>query len=659
MIVDADARDGEVIWQPDPTSIPETGVACFADHLRRHGVAIGESYDELWQWSVDRPDLFWQSFADFSDVEFGGHRGPVVTGDRMPDTRWFPGRTVNFARHLLERHEGVALLSIDEDGATTETSWSALRDEVAALAGHLRAVGVVSGDRVVGILPNVREAVVGLLATASIGAIWSVCAPEFGPGAIVSRFAQLEPKVALIAPGYRLGGRDRDRSEEFAEILTELQSLQQVIWVTSHSGVDAPSSSVPSVEWSDAVAVPADLRFDDVEFSHPLWVLFSSGTTGIPKGIVHGHGGALLEELKLLRIHGDLRPGDRYFNVASTSWVLWNSLVSALAVGATAVLVDGNPAYPSLDRVWEVVESAHVAVLGVSAGFIHSCAKTDLRPSKDHDLATLRCVQVTGSPLSADGFRWVYSQVGDVWLTSMSGGTDIASIFVGGVPTLPVRVGYIQAPALGVRTESWDDEGDPVRGKGELVVTAPMPSMPLRLWGDEDGSRYRASYFEAFPGVWRHGDFVEFTSAGILIHGRSDSTLNRNGLRLGPADIYAAVEALPQVVEALVIGAEIGAEGYYMPLFVHLAPDVVEDEARELIKDAIRSSLSVRYLPDDIVVVRAIPHTRTGKKLEVPIKRLLQGATLRDVVDRGAVDDPALLDEFEAFASRRSVGSST
>ncbi|MCV9993482.1 acetoacetate--CoA ligase [Paeniglutamicibacter sp. ZC-3] len=654
MITDAQAADGEVIWQPEPEDAAQTGVGRFAAFLGGQGIDPGTGYDELWAWSVAEPERFWELFARFAGVEFGGTEGPVCTTDAMPHTRWFPGRTLNFARHLLQGHEGIALIGIAEDGTREEVTFEALRHQVASLAAHLRARGVGHGDRVVAILPNVAEAVVGLLAAASIGAVWSVCAPEFGPGAIVSRFAQLDPKVVIAAPGYMLGGKDRDRRTELEEIFAQLPTVEHVIWVGRHTSIPSIPITAPAVDWAQAVAEPAELHFDDVEFSHPLWVLFSSGTTGIPKGIVHGHGGALLEEMKMLLIHSDLRQGDRYLNVASTSWVLWNAVVSALGVGATAVLVDGNPTFPSIDRVWQIAAAERVAVLGVGAGFVHSCAKAAMVPMRDHDLGDLKSLQVTGSPLSADGYRWVYGNVGDIWLASMSGGTDIASIFVGGSPTLPVHVGHIQAPALGVRVESWDEAGNPTRGKGELVVTKPMPSMPLSFWGD-DGSRYHESYFSMYPGVWRHGDFIEFTHRGILIHGRSDSTLNRNGLRLGSADIYAVVESLPEVAEALVVGAELGTD-YYMPLFVHVAEGVNPEAAREAITRAIRENLSVRYLPDEIVFMRGIPHTRTGKKLEVPVKRLLQGAQLDTVADLGSVDDPQLLEAYADFAlGRQSV----
>lgn len=658
MIVDAEAAVGEVIWRLDPALRTQTNIARFTGALGDRGIELGDRYEDLWRWSVDEPKRFWSEWADFAGVKMGGTAGPVRSDDAMPDTRWFAGRQLNYARELLAAHEGTAIVALTESGERSEVTFAELRDDVAAFAAHLRAHGVGAGDRVVGILPNIPEAVIALLATASIGAVWSVCAPEFGPGAIVSRFAQLEPVVLIAVPGYELGGTDRHRETELTEVLTGLPSVEHVVWVTGHTSA-RPIDSVPdSCDWADAVRVVAEPDFADVDFDHPLWVLFSSGTTGIPKGIVHGHGGALLEQLKLCSIHDDIRPGDRVLTIASTSWVVWNGLVAALGVGSTIVLLDGNPTYPDLDRVWQVAADEKVSVLGVGAGFVHACAKSGLEPAREHDLSDLRVITVTGSSLSADGYRWVYRAVGDVWLTSQSGGTDIASIFVGGVPTLPVRVGYIQAPALGVRVESWGADGEPAPGRGELVVTAPLPSMPLRFWGDPENLRYRESYFSTFPGVWRHGDFIEFSPQGIVIHGRSDSTLNRNGIRLGSADIYAAVEGLPQIAEAMIVGAERGTE-YYMPLFVALTPGADADDARAAVRAAIRSNLSPRYLPDDIVVMPGIPHTKTGKKLEVPVKRMLQGSPLEDVVDRGAVDDPALLDRYAAFAREKAAAPGT
>ncbi|KQP70007.1 hypothetical protein ASF40_09215 [Microbacterium sp. Leaf288] len=654
MIVDLNAAEGQTIWRPDADTVSDTGVARFADFLSCHGIAAGDRYNEMWQWSVDNPELFWEQFVEFAGIDLRGDPGPTLRGSSILDTRWFPGRTVNFARHLLEGREGLALLCLDEEGNSTKTTWAELRGRVGALAAELRTTGVRAGDRVVAILPNIEEAVVAMLAVTSIGAIWSICAPEFGPGAIASRFAQLGPKVLIAAPGYRVNGADRDRRAELAAVITELPTLERVIWVTAHTEVPAPDGDL-NEGWEGLVERPRAPLYAELEFSHPLWVLFSSGTTGRPKGIVHGHGGALIEMMKMHLIHCDLRPGDRFLSVASTSWVVWNSLVCVLGAGATAILVDGNATYPNVNRVWDLAAATRATALGVSAGFVHACAKADLTPAEDLDLRALRLVQVTGSPLSAEGACWVYRAVGDVWLSSASGGTDVASIFVGGVPTEPVKLGYIQVPALGVRVEAWNDDGTPADGTGELVVTAAMPSMPLCLWGDSDGSRYRASYFEMFPGVWRHGDYIEFAEAGIRIHGRSDSTLNRNGLRLGTADIYSVVEALPDVVEALVVGAELGTDGYYMPLFVQLRDGANEESVRAAIASAIRANLSARYLPDEIVIAPGIPHTRTGKKLEVPVKRLIQGVALTEVVDTQSVDDAEVLTFFARFAASAVV----
>lgn len=650
MIVDLDAESGEIIWAREPVAGGTSNVERFAAFARERGEPVGDDYAALWRWSTTHSDRFWSLWADFAGVDLAGAR--ACTDDPMPHTRWFPGSTVNFAQHVLEGREGTAIIAVTEDGAREDIRWEDLRKQVSSFAAHLRASGVEPGDRVVGVLPNVPEAVIALLATASIGAVWSVCSPEFGVGAISARFAQLNPKVVIAVPGFRLGGRDRDRTADIVQLLQALPDVSQVVWVTRHVAVAPAQTSARAVQWEDALATPAPAHYEAVDFSHPLWVLFSSGTTGIPKGIVHGHGGALLELSKLVSVHGDMGPGDRYFSVASTSWVVWNAMVGGMAVGATAVLLDGNPTHPSVDHVWRVAADVQATVVGVSAGFVHACQAEEIVPSRGRDLSRLRCVQVTGSILADEAYRWFYRNVGDVWLASMSGGTDVASIFVGGVPTEPVRVGRIQVPALGVAVSSWDDSGTPTSGRGELVVTGAMPSMPLRFWADADGSRYHASYFTMYPGVWRHGDHIQMDESGVRILGRSDATLNRNGLRLGPADIYAAVERLPEVIEAMVVGIEIGTD-YYMPLFLQLVPGADEAAARDAVVGSIRSCLSPRYVPDDIFVVRGIPHTRTGKKLEVPVKRLFQGDALDAVADPGAVDDAELLGEYAHLAQRR------
>ncbi|MFF4276534.1 acetoacetate--CoA ligase [Streptomyces sp. NPDC001536] len=639
----------DTLWTPSPARREGSELVRYRRGLKDYDG--GDDYLDLWRWSTQDPGRFWESVAEFEDVRLGGTPTGPVAPREMPGGTWFPGRTVNYAEHVLRRCPGEALVVVDDDGTSHKLSRAELRGQVAALSAALRRMGVAHGDRVAAVLPNRAEAVVGLLACAAVGAVWSVCSPEFGADGVLSRFAQLEPKVLMLTDGYHYGGRTHERTDEMRTVIDRLPSVEHVLWVDHLHPGSPPTADRPVSLWGAVTAGGDEPEFDELPFDHPLWVLFSSGTTGAPKGIVHGHGGVLLEHLKVLRLHSDLRAGDRFLNVASTSWVVWNMLVSGLAVGATIVLLDGNPVRPDLGRVFRVADEHDVGTLGVSAGYLHACLKAGLAP----ETGALRTVQVTGSPLSTDGFRWVHDRLGDVWLTSMSGGTDVCSIFVGGAPTLPVRVGRIQAPALGVCVEAWDEDGKPVIGeRGELVITRPMPSMPLRFWNDPDGRRYRESYFSVYAGAWRHGDFIEFEPDGSsVIHGRSDSTLNRQGVRMGPADIYRVVEALPEVREALVVGAELGEDAYYMPLFVALQDDAEPEAVARRINQVLREELSPRHVPDEVVPMRGIPHTRTGKKIEVPVKRLLQGASLSDVVDLGAVDDCALLQEYAEFAHTR------
>ncbi|MFF4507072.1 acetoacetate--CoA ligase [Streptomyces sp. NPDC001401] len=639
----------DILWMPSPARQEGSELARYRRGLKDYDG--GDDYLDLWRWSTQHLGRFWESVAEFEGVRLGGTPTGPVAPREMPGGTWFPGRTVNYAEHVLRRCPGEALVVVDDDGMSHKLSRAELRGQVAALSAALRRMGVARGDRVAAVLPNRAEAVVGLLACAAVGAVWSVCSPEFGADGVLSRFAQLEPKVLMLTDGYHYGGRTHERTDEMRTVIDRLPSVEHVLWVDHLRPGSLPTADRSVSLWGTVTAGGGEPEFDELPFDHPLWVLFSSGTTGAPKGIVHGHGGVLLEHLKVLRLHSDLRAGDRFLNVASTSWVVWNMLVSGLAVGATIVLLDGSPVRPDLGRVFRVVDEHDVDTLGVSAGYLHACLKAGLAP----EAGALRTVQVTGSPLSSDGFRWVYDRLGDVWLTSMSGGTDVCSIFVGGAPTVPVRVGRIQAPALGVCVEAWDEDGKPVVGeRGELVITQPMPSMPLRFWNDPDGRRYRESYFSVYAGAWRHGDFIEFEPDGSsVIHGRSDSTLNRQGVRMGPADIYRVVEALPEVREALVVGAELGEDAYYMPLFVALQDDADPEAVARRINQVLREELSPRHVPDEVVPMRAIPHTRTGKKIEVPVKRLLQGASLRDVVDLGAVDDSALLQEYAEFAHTR------
>lgn len=648
-------RVGDVVWAPDEARVRSSEYARFCAWLQDSG-CVGPAdvagYRDLWKWSVDDVERFWRAFAEYAGIDLGSAAPGAAVPGSMPGGEWFPGASVNYADVVLgSDRDGDAVVAVAENGTRTVLSWADLREQVGALAAFLRRHGVVKGDRVAAVLPNRVEAVVGLLAAASVGAVWSVVAPEFGVEAIIARLRQLEPKVLLATSAYDYNGRVVDRGAVLAEVVADLTAVQHVVWVGDPVAV--PGSSARPHTWADAVGTPAEWAAERVSFSDPLWVLFSSGTTGVPKGIVHGHGGVVLEHLKTLTLHADLRPGQKLFIVGSTSWVVWNMLVSGLLRGATIVLLDGNPAHPHLDRAWQVAAEEGVSMLGVGAAYVHACRREGLEPAKEHDLSALRMVQVTGSPLSPEGYRWVYDAVGEVWLASTSGGTDVAGIFLGGAPSEPVRAGRLQAPALGVSAQAWNDAGETVVGEeGELVITEPMPSMPLYFWNDPDGSRYRESYFSTYPGVWRHGDVVEFDHDGSsVILGRSDSTLNRNGIRMGPADLYRVVEALDEVRESLVVGVEQG-DRYYMPLFVHFADGVDVTAAAETVRKAIRSALSPRYVPDDIIPVSAVPHTRTGKKLEVPVKRLLQGAALESVVDPGAVDNFGALEEIRDLVAQ-------
>jgi acetoacetyl-CoA synthetase len=641
------------LWTPDQATRDAARMTAFLAWLRsERGLELPE-YGDLWAWSVADPSGFWDALREFFGVRLTTPARTVLGDGAMPGAEWFPGAQLNYAGYLLDvERAGPALVSVHEDGTSEEWSGARLRREVAAFAAHLREQGVQVGDRVVGYLPNVPEAVVAFLATASLGAVWAVCGPEFGTASAVARFAQLEPVVLVASTGYRYGGRHHDRTDAVEAIRTAIPSLRETVLV-------GPVAAEPGgTTWARAVSTDAELSITPVPFDHPLWVLFSSGTTGTPKGIVHGHGGILLEHLKFVGLQLDVRPGDRFFWYTSTSWMMWNVTVSALLTGATAVLYDGNPTHPDQAQLWRIVADQRVTVFGNSAAYLHGCLKADLSPARDHDLGALRALHSTGSPLSADGFRWAHERVGPgVPLFSASGGTDVASGFVGGNPLLPVWVGELSGPYLGVDVQAWSDDGRPLTGQvGELVVTAPMPSMPLYFWADADRARYRASYFDTFPGVWRHGDWIEFTPRGsAVIHGRSDSTLNRMGVRMGTAEIYRAVEALPEVAEALAIGVESPGGGYWLPLFVALRPGhTLDDALRGRITAAIRRDASPRHVPDDVIAVPGIPHTITGKKLEVPVKRLLLG--LAAGVDRGSVDHPDLLDLYATFRRGGSDG---
>jgi acetoacetyl-CoA synthetase len=642
------------MWTPDPDDVARAHITEFARFAADRTGREFADYDALWHWSVEDVSGFWRCVWDFFDIvaDTGADgtvlANAVLANDVMPGAVWFPGVRLNYVDQVFRDRDAdeIAVVELDETGRSAEVSWAQLQARVAAVAAVLRENGVGIGDRVVAYLPNTAEAVIAFLATASLGAIWSACGMDYAPAAALGRFTQLEPLVLLAADGYRNGGKLYDRTEAVTELRAALPTLRATIAVDRIGAASWPDT----VAWADAIAGAHELTTTPVAFDHPLWVLFSSGTTGLPKGIVHGHGGVLLEHLKALSLQSDLGPGDRFWWYTTPSWMMWNFQVAGLLVGATIVCYDGSPAHPTPDALWQHAARLGVRLLGTSPAYLSACAKAGVRPGTDHDLSTLRTLGVTGSTLPAPSYRWIAENVGaHVQIASISGGTDVVTAFVGSAPNVPVWSGEISAPFLGVALDAFDEQGHSLHGEvGELVITKPMPSMPVMFWNDPDGTRYRDAYFDTFPGIWRHGDWVTITDRGsVIMHGRSDATLNRNGIRMGSADIYEAVEQLPEVTEAMVIGVDEADGGYWMPLFVTLSPgSELDDALRARIRSAIREHASPRHVPDEVLAAPGIPHTRTGKKLEVPVKRLLQGSLSGATFDPGSVDDPSLIDWF-------------
>jgi acetoacetyl-CoA synthetase len=655
--------EAEVLWAPSAEMIERSRMTAYVRWLAEEHDLHFEDYHALWRWSVTEIEEFWRTIWEYFHVIADGEPSEVLEKRVMPGAKWFPGTNLNYAEHIFlgKADDEVALVYASELRELSEMRWGELREKVAAVREGLRALGVIKGDRVAAYLPNGPEAVIAFLAAASLGATWSSCSPDFGPGSVVDRFAQIEPKVLICVDGYRYGGKDFDRLETIAEIAAEIHSLERIVVVPYLSA--SPDLSVleerqkaAPITWDQLLDLgqSVELSFERVPFDHPLWVLYSSGTTGLPKAIVQGHGGILLEQLKKGNLHLDTHPGDRLFWFTTTGWMMWNFLVGVLLTPASIILYDGNPATPDMGVLWDLAEQARMTCFGTSAAYIAACMKDRVEPGDDRDLAALRSVGSTGSPLSPEGFEWVYRHVGaDTWLFSTSGGTDLCTAFVGGVPLLPVYRGELQARSLGAKVEAFDEDGNSVIDEvGELVITEPMPSMPVFLWGDEDGSRYRSSYFEMYPGIWRHGDWIEITSRGTaIIYGRSDSTINRGGIRMGTSEIYRAVSAVPEVVDSLVVDVpKPGTEGW-MPLFVVLreGADLTEELQAE-IKRGIREQCSPRHVPNQIFQIKEVPRTLSGKVLEVPVKRILMGEAPEKAASRDSLANPKALDYFTELA---------
>jgi acetoacetyl-CoA synthetase len=648
-----------VLWSPQPDARATTRIGAYLDWLERtRGLAFAE-YDELLRWSLDDLDGFWRSIWDHFEVGPPVPRGRGLAESRMPGARWFPDARLNWAEHCLRLagrgDDDVVVIARSQSRDRIGLTVAELRDEVARVRTGLRRLGVGRGDRVAAYLPNVPEAVIGLLATASLGATWSSCAPEFGVRSVVDRFSQIEPKVLLTIDGYRYGDRAVDRSAELAAIRAELPSLEATVLLPY---LESAASVPDTMTWADLRAARDELEFEQVPFAHPLFVLYSSGTTGLPKPIVHGHGGILLEHLKIHALHHDLGASDRFFWFSTTGWMMWNYLVSGLAVDATIVLFDGSPGHPDIGALWRMAAEEGVTFFGTSAPFLMACRKEGLRPGELDDLSRLRGIGSTGAPLPAEGFRYVYDAVSpSVHLQSVSGGTDVCTAFVGASPLVPVWEGEISCRHLGCSVEGYSTDGRPLVGEqGELVLTAPMPSMPVAFWNDPDGSRYRDAYFDEWPGVWRHGDWVTFTERGsCVISGRSDATLNRGGVRIGTAEFYAVVEAIPEVADSLVI--HLDAEDRLL-LFVALRNGAkLTEQLRATVISTLRAALSPRHVPDEIIAVPAVPRTLSGKKLEVPVKRILTGTPPDVAASRGSLADPTALDAFAALADAGRAGT--
>jgi acetoacetyl-CoA synthetase len=676
--VEESTVEAEVLWAPTPEMVERSQLTRYIRWLAENRDLHFEDYHALWRWSVTEIEEFWGTLWEYFGViasrdpqgapgsEAEEARFEEVLAERvMPGARWFEGARLNYAEHIFrgKAEDEVAVSYASELRPLTELRWGELREQVGAVREGLRALGVAPGDRVVAYLPNGPEALVAFLATASLGAIWSSCSPDFGPGSIVDRFAQIEPKVMFTVDGYRYGGKDFDRLEVVADVAAQIRSLERIVVVPYLSAspelsdlADHPKVAEP-MTWGQLAELGrgAELTFGRVPFDHPLWVLYSSGTTGLPKAIVHGHGGILMEQLKKGFLHLDAQTGDRFFWFSTTGWMMWNFLVGVLLTPASIILYDGNPSYPDMGVLWDLAERTGMTCFGTSAAYIAACMKDGVEPGDGRDLSRLRSVGSTGSPLSPEGFDWVYEHVGeDTWLFSTSGGTDVCTAFVGGVPILPVYKGELQGRALGAKVEAFDEDGKSVIDQvGELVITEPMPSMPVFFWGDDDGSRYRSSYFEMYPGIWRHGDWIEITSRGTaIIYGRSDSTINRGGVRMGTSEIYRAVADVPEVVDSLVVDVPRPGTDGWMPLFVVLQEGAkLDDDLESEIKRRIREQCSPRHVPNEIFQIAEVPRTLSGKVLEVPVKRILMGEPAEKAASRDSLANPAALDYFTEFAA--------
>jgi acetoacetyl-CoA synthetase len=647
----ATQEQGTLLWEPPDELVERATMTRYMRWLESERGLSFDDYDALWRWSTEEIEAFWASIWEFFDVR--SSYDEVLADASMPGAKWFTGAEISYPEHIFRDKPGdrVAIRHASELRDPGEWTWDELRSQTARVRAGLKAMGVERGDRVVAYMPNIPETIAAFLATASLGAVWSSCSPDFGARSVVDRFAQIEPKVLLTVDGYRYGGKDHDRSELIERVRGEMPSLEHTVTLGYLDGDGG--------DWDEVFPDTDDeLEFERVPFDHPMWVLYSSGTTGLPKAIVHSQGGILIEHLKKHNLHVDAQEGDRVFWFTTTGWMMWNFLVGMLLTEASIVLYDGNPATPDMGALWDLAEETGVTCFGTSAAYLAACMKAEVEPAKGRDLSALRSVGSTGSPLAPEGFEWVYEQLGkETWLFSTSGGTDMCTAFVGGVPLLPVYRGELQGRSLGAKVEAYDEDGNAVIDEvGELVITEPMPSMPIYFWDDEDGEKLRESYFDMYPGVWRHGDWIRITDRGTaVITGRSDSTINRGGIRMGTAEIYRAVLALDEITDALVVDIAKGDDAW-MPLFVVLKEGTeLDDDLKKAIAKRIREDCSPRHVPSEVFAVEEVPRTLSGKVLEVPVKKILTGTPADKAASRDSLQNPESLDYFVELAAERGA----
>ncbi|HZF15085.1 MAG TPA: acetoacetate--CoA ligase [Steroidobacteraceae bacterium] len=656
-------NEGDLLWTPGAERFAISRLPPYLQWLERERGLKFADYEALWQWSVRDLEAFWQSLWDYFKIQSGAPHSRVLANRKMPGADWFPGARLNYAEHILrnERPDAEAFVHFSERTPLTPVSWTELGARVRIVATELRAMGLRPGDRVAGYLPNGPEAVVALLATTSIGAIWSACGPDFGTRGVLDRFTQLAPKVIFCVDGYQYAGKPFSRKAELREILAGLPSIEHVVYLPYLNAHDREPIAKHCVLWQDLIDRPPvaakDFSFERVPFNHPLWILFSSGTTGLPKAIVHGHGGILLEQLKLMHFHMDVPRRGRMFFFTTTGWMMWNFMVSSMLADVVPVLYDGNPAWPEPDILWKAVEQSGACYFGASPTYQQIQEKNGIVPRERYDLSKLLTITLAGSPVSPECMLWFYENVKkDLWVQTGSGGTDVCTGFTGGVQTQPVYAGEMQARSLGIAAYAFNAKGESVIDEvGELVITEPMPSMPVSFWNDPDGRKYLESYFQEYPGIWRHGDFFRVNRrGGCFVSGRSDATLNRHGIRIGTAEIYRSLATLPGVDDSLIVSLDLPGGHFFMPLFVKLANGAKLDAGfEERIRRKLRSDYSPRHVPDKIYQVDDIPLTLTGKKLEVPVRRILMGVAPEKAVNRDAVANPRALDFFVDYAARQ------